>query len=123
MADREKSAVEVAALFDLAAGAGEPEVIAALDGCVERIHGVQQAKADLSGLSAEEIRAAPEYRRRPDGPTLFRRRPGIAGWHGWGAVARGRAGASGGGLCRVGGCNRTVREMVERWSELPPPGA
>ena len=60
--DRRKSAAEIAALFELAAGEGA--VIARLDGCVAQIRAVQQAKAELADVTAEQIREALEYRRR-----------------------------------------------------------
>jgi len=42
----------------------EDEAIRLLDGCMTRLHEVQQAKAELKGLTARELREALEFRRQ-----------------------------------------------------------
>lgn len=64
----QRSAAEVARLFDLAGR--EDDAIAQLDGCVARLREVQQAKAALKSLPAAELRAALEFRRRTLGGEL-----------------------------------------------------
>jgi hypothetical protein len=51
---------EIARLFDVAGR--EDEAIRLLDGCMTRLHEVQQAKAELKGLTTRELRAALEFR-------------------------------------------------------------
>ena len=53
---------EIARLFDVAGR--EDEAIRLLDGCVTRLHEVQQAKAELKELTAGELRQALEFRRQ-----------------------------------------------------------
>ena len=53
---------EIARLFDVAGR--EDEAIRLLDGCMTRLHEVQQAKAELKGLTACELREALEFRRQ-----------------------------------------------------------
>jgi len=55
-----RATAEVARLFDVAGR--EDEAIRLLEGCVTRLHEVQQAKAALKGLTASELRAALEFR-------------------------------------------------------------
>jgi hypothetical protein len=57
-----RATAEVARLFDVAGR--EDETIRLLDGCMTRLHEVQQAKAALKGLTASELRAALEFRRQ-----------------------------------------------------------
>jgi hypothetical protein len=57
-----RSTAEVARLFDVAGR--EDEAIWLLDGCMARLHEVQQAKAVLKGLTAAELWAALEFRRQ-----------------------------------------------------------
>ena len=61
-AETERATAEIARLFDVASR--EDEAIRLLDGCMTRLHEVQQAKAALKGLSASELRAALEFRRQ-----------------------------------------------------------
>lgn len=56
-----RSPQEVAALFEIARG--ETAAIRLLDGCVEAMHDVQEAKQALMTLTPEEVRAALEHRR------------------------------------------------------------
>jgi hypothetical protein len=58
----DRSTAEVARLFDVAGR--EDEAIRLLDGCMARLHEVQQAKAVLKGLTAAELWAALEFRRQ-----------------------------------------------------------
>lgn len=57
-----RSTAEIARLFDVAGR--EDEAIYQLDGCVARLHEVQQAKAALKVLTAAELRAALAFRRQ-----------------------------------------------------------
>jgi len=57
-----RSTAEIVRLFDVAGR--EDDAIRQLDGCVARLHEVQQAKAALKGLSAAQLRAALELRRQ-----------------------------------------------------------
>ncbi|WP_157509229.1 hypothetical protein [Luteipulveratus halotolerans] len=57
----DRSTADIARLFDVAGR--EEEAIRQLDGCMARLHEVQQAKAALKTLSAGELRAALEFRR------------------------------------------------------------
>ena len=61
-AETERATAEIARLFDVAGR--EDEAIRLLDGCMTRLHEVQQAKAALKGLSASELRAALVFRRQ-----------------------------------------------------------
>jgi hypothetical protein len=58
--DTGRPTVEIARLFDIAGR--EDEAIRLLDGCMTRLHEVQQAKAELKGLTARELREALEFR-------------------------------------------------------------
>jgi len=58
--ETDRPTAEVARLFDVAGR--EDETIQLLDGCVTRLHEVQQAKAALKGLTARELRKALEFR-------------------------------------------------------------
>lgn len=58
---RRRTTEDIAQLFEVARG--EQEAIRQLDGCVQRLHQVQAAKAALTALSAVELRAALESRR------------------------------------------------------------
>jgi len=60
--ETDRATAEIARLFDVASR--EDEAIRLLDGCMTRLHEVQQAKAALKGLSASELRAALEFRRQ-----------------------------------------------------------
>ena len=59
--ETDRPPAETARLFD--AGGREDEEIRLLDGCMTRLHEVQQAKAALK-LTAPELRAALELRRQ-----------------------------------------------------------
>ena len=59
--DRNRPTAAIARLFDIAGR--EDEVIRLRDGCMTRLHEVQQAKAALK-LTAPELRAALELRRQ-----------------------------------------------------------
>ena len=52
---------EIAELFAIAGR--ETEAIEQLTGCVEQLHEVQAAKAELASLTPAEVRAALEFRR------------------------------------------------------------
>lgn len=67
-ADGQRSAADVARLFDIAGQ--EDEAIRLLDGCVAQLREVQQAKAALKTLPAADLRAALEFRRRALGGEL-----------------------------------------------------
>lgn len=67
-ADQQRSAADVARLFDIAGR--EDETLELLDGCVTRLHEVQAAKAALKMLPAADLRAALEFRRRALGGEL-----------------------------------------------------
>ena len=54
---------EIARLLEVAGGEGE--ALSELDGCVARLHEVQQAKAALAGLTVAQLRAGLEFRRQP----------------------------------------------------------
>jgi hypothetical protein len=54
------STAELARLFDVAGR--EDEAIRLLDGGMTRLHEVQQAKAELKGLTVRELREALEFR-------------------------------------------------------------
>ena len=56
-----RTPADIARLFDLARSEGA--AIRDLDGCVARLHAVQDAKIALRDLSAEELRAALASRR------------------------------------------------------------
>lgn len=56
-----RSTADIAALLDVAGR--EEEAIRQLDGCMTRLHDVQQAKAALKTLSAADLRLALEFRR------------------------------------------------------------
>ena len=60
--ETDRSTAEIARLFDVAGR--EDEAIRLLDGCMARLHEVQQAKAALKVLTASELRAALEFRRQ-----------------------------------------------------------
>ena len=60
--ETDRPPAETKRLFD--AGGREVEEIRLLDGCMTRLHEVQQAKAALKGLTAPELRAALELRRQ-----------------------------------------------------------
>lgn len=60
--ETERPTAEIARLFDVAGR--EDEAIRLLDGCMTRLHEVQQAKAELTGLTARELREALEFRRQ-----------------------------------------------------------
>ena len=68
VADGQRSAADVARLFDIAGR--EDEAIRRLDGCVAQLREVQQAKAALKTLPAADLRAALEFRRRALGGEL-----------------------------------------------------
>jgi hypothetical protein len=56
-----RSPQEVAKLFEIAHG--ETDAIRQLNGCVEALHEVQEAKQALMTLTPGEVRAALEHRR------------------------------------------------------------
>jgi hypothetical protein len=56
----DRPTAEIARLFDVAGR--EDEAIRLLDGCVTRLHEVQQVKAELKQLTARELRDALELR-------------------------------------------------------------
>ena len=58
--ETDRPTAEIARLFDVAGR--EDEAIRLLDGCMTRLHEVQQAKAALKGLTARELREALEFR-------------------------------------------------------------
>jgi hypothetical protein len=58
--ETDRPTAEIARLFDVAGR--EDEAIRLLDGCMTRLHEVQQAKAALKGLTACELREALEFR-------------------------------------------------------------
>jgi hypothetical protein len=58
--ETDRPTAEIARLFDVAGR--EDEAIRLLDGCMTRMHEVQQAKAALKGLTACEPREALEFR-------------------------------------------------------------
>ena len=58
--ETERPTAEIARLFDVAGR--EDEAIRLLDDCMTRLHEVQQAKAELKGLTARELREALELR-------------------------------------------------------------
>ena len=60
-----RATAEIARLFDVAGR--EDEAIRLLDGCMTRLHEVQQAKAALKGLTVAELRAALEFRHQAMG--------------------------------------------------------
>ena len=60
--ETERPTAEIARLFDVAGR--EDEAIRLLDGCMTRLHEVQQARAELKGLTARELREALEFRRQ-----------------------------------------------------------
>ncbi len=59
---------QIAELFAIAGR--ETEAIVQLSGCVERLHEVQAAKAQLAILTPAEVRAALEFRRGSLGEAL-----------------------------------------------------
>jgi len=60
--ETDRLAAQIARLFDVTGW--EDEAIRLPDGCMPRLHEVQQAKAALNGLTAPELRAALELRRQ-----------------------------------------------------------
>ena len=60
--ETDRPTAEIARLFDIAGR--EDEAIRLRDGCMARLHQVQQAKAALKGLTARELRKALEFRRQ-----------------------------------------------------------
>jgi hypothetical protein len=58
--EADRTTAEIARLFDVAGR--EDEAIRLLDGCMTRLHEVQQAKAELKRLTARELREALELR-------------------------------------------------------------
>ncbi len=60
--EERRASIEVARLFDLAAR--EHEAIGQLDGCVALLREVQAAKAALTQLSADQLRAGLAQRRQ-----------------------------------------------------------
>ena len=60
--ETDRPTAEIARLFDVAGR--EDEAIRLLDGCMTRLHEVQQAKAALKGLTARELREALEFRQQ-----------------------------------------------------------
>ena len=60
--ETDRPTAEIARLFDVAGR--EDEAIQLLDGCMTRLHEVQQAKAALKGLTARGLSKALEFRRQ-----------------------------------------------------------
>ena len=60
--ETDRPTAEIARLFDVAGR--EDEAIRLLDGCMTRLHKVQQAKAALEGLTARDLSEALEFRRQ-----------------------------------------------------------
>ena len=60
--ETDRPTAEIARLFDVAGR--EDEAIRLLDGCMTRLHEVQQAKAELKGLTARDLSKALEFRRQ-----------------------------------------------------------
>ena len=60
--ETDRLTAEIARLFDVAGR--EDEAIRLLDGCMTRLHKVQQAKAALEGLTARDLSEALEFRRQ-----------------------------------------------------------
>ena len=60
--ESDRLTAQIARLFDIAGR--EDEAIRLRDGCMTRLHEVQQARSALEGLTAPELRAALELRRQ-----------------------------------------------------------
>ena len=60
--ETDRPTAEIARPFGVAGR--EDEAIRLLDGCMTRLHEVQQAKAELKGLTARDLSKALEFRRQ-----------------------------------------------------------